>query len=309
MITSILGFLLLLLLATATVVALHCLLCAREVRNPPRCSTGWAIARSRPTDPEAIDPDHRQWHLEPGDGSCLPVWEATTGGTVEASSPVVVVIHGWGHSHTHSIELVEAVIEAARDHGGLPPSRLVFPDLRGHGDASPGPTTLGERELGDLEAIIETYASPAPVFLVGHSLGAVLAIRIAVRQPDRVRGVLALAPYRRVTTPVAATLSARGLPGGRLAGPVARLSTSPAVLATDTAAEAGRMTQPLEVLVGSEDRICPPTDARAIADRARTSRLEVVAGPGHGELHREAGPALAAALARLLRDSTGPDRD
>ena len=34
-----------------------------------------------------------------------------------------------------------------------------------------------------------------------------------------------------------------------------------------------------------------------------------IAGPGHGELHREAGPALAAALARLLRDSTGPDGD
>ena len=76
MITAILGFLLLLGLAALSVVGLYCVACAREVRTPRRCSAGWAIALSRPTDPGSIDPHHRHCQLELADGTSLPVWEA-----------------------------------------------------------------------------------------------------------------------------------------------------------------------------------------------------------------------------------------
>jgi pimeloyl-ACP methyl ester carboxylesterase len=73
----------------------------------------------------------------------------------------------------------------------------VSPDLAGFGQ-SDKPALRYDREfhLANLEALVDTFGSEAPVVLVGHSVGGVLAALWAVRHPERISG-LAL-----VSTPV-----------------------------------------------------------------------------------------------------------
>ena len=68
--------------------------------------------------------------------------------------------------------------------------RVLLHDLRGHGLSSHAPrgydlTTLG----GDLEALLP-LAGDGPVTLVGHSWGALTALRFALARPGRVRRLI-----------------------------------------------------------------------------------------------------------------------
>ena len=235
--------------------------------------------------------------------AAAPVWEATTGGTVEASSPVVVVIHGWGHSHTHSIELVEAVIEAARDHGDS--SRAWSSPTSGGTGTPPRPDypggTRARRPRGDHRDVRVPRPGVPGRPQPGGGAG----------DPDRGTparsgmGRARASPYRRVTTPVAATLSARGLPGGRLAGPAARLSTPPRCSRRTPPPKRDGMTQPLEVLVGSEDRICP----RRTPGRSRTGTdLAARGGRGSGAWRTAPGGGTGPGRGTGTTAPTRPDR-
>lgn len=304
-ITSILGFAIFLLCAATFVVVGYCVLCAREIRQPRRLSTGWALALSRASEPDSIDRNFRHWTLELEDGTRLPVWEAWT--RPEADGPAtatIVVLHGWGNSRTHSIERIEALAESMKD---TPALKLIFFDQRGHGDASSGPTTLGIKELDDLGALLETLPEKQPTLLMGHSLGAVLAIRAAARWPERINGVLALAPYRWILTPISRTFALREQPGVRLTGLIARLCTSGEFMRVDTAADAARMPQPLEVLTGSEDLICPPEEGEQIAANAPLGHFTSVDSIKHSNLHQQAPQQLTDAFQRLLHAAVDTD--
>lgn len=65
--------------------------------------------------------------------------------------------------------------------------RVVAVDLRGHG-TSPrsGPATIADL-ADDLEAAIESRATPPIDLLVGHSLGAVASMALVLRRPDITR--------------------------------------------------------------------------------------------------------------------------
>ena len=104
---------------------------------------------------------------------------------VGGEGPPLVLVHGLAGAAANWTLLAPAL--AARH-------RLLVPDLPGHGGSSPlsaGPTlnpfadavfALAERER----------MLPAPV--VGHSMGGVIALRLALRRPDSVRAVVLAAP-------------------------------------------------------------------------------------------------------------------
>jgi pimeloyl-ACP methyl ester carboxylesterase len=80
-------------------------------------------------------------------------------------------------------------------------------DLRGHGgsrEAPPGPRrdwTLDDYLALDLPAALDAIraaAGGAPVFVVGHSQGALLGLAAAPRYAERIAGVVALAPPIRL---------------------------------------------------------------------------------------------------------------
>ena len=97
------------------------------------------------------------------------------------TGPVIVVVHGGPGTLDHTYLL--ASMDGLADIG-----RLVYYDQRGHGrslgDLDPRDVTP-ERFGADLEAVCDAVGEGA-VTLLGHSWGALLALRFALRHPGRV---------------------------------------------------------------------------------------------------------------------------
>ncbi len=77
--------------------------------------------------------------------------------------------------------------------------RLLMYDLRGHGRSDRPPSGYDpETMTDDLAALLERFSPDEPVALVGHSFGALVALKFAQRRPDRVsRLALVEAPLDR----------------------------------------------------------------------------------------------------------------
>src|SRR5947207_11462634 len=95
--------------------------------------------------------------------------------------PPLVLVHGLGGSATNWTELAPLL---ARRH------RLLIPDLPGHGGSEPLAAVSGLQLYADrVVAVMEAEdASPAPV--VGHSLGGLVVLRLALRRPDAVSAIV-----------------------------------------------------------------------------------------------------------------------
>jgi pimeloyl-ACP methyl ester carboxylesterase len=76
-----------------------------------------------------------------------------------------------------------------------PVHRCLAPNLRGYGRSSPWPPGRAAEiaeEIALLEAVVETLG--APLHLVGHSMGAWLALELARRQPRRYAALALIEP-------------------------------------------------------------------------------------------------------------------
>jgi proline iminopeptidase len=101
------------------------------------------------------------------------------------AGPTVVVIHGGPGTLDHTYLL--PYMDGLADFG-----RLVYYDQRGHGRSlgalSPTDVTI-ERFVADLDAVCAATGEDA-VTLLGHSWGAHLALRFALRHPARVARII-----------------------------------------------------------------------------------------------------------------------
>ncbi|MFF6772989.1 alpha/beta fold hydrolase [Streptomyces sp. NPDC012637] len=97
----------------------------------------------------------------------------------------LVLVHGSWFDH-HNWDLVV--------HGLALRHRVLVYDRRGHGesDRPEGQGSLREDEE-DLAALMETVGF-APAYVVGHSLGASIALRLAARRPELFRGLVVHEP-------------------------------------------------------------------------------------------------------------------
>lgn len=107
-------------------------------------------------------------------------------GTVDA--PVVVCVHGWGCSAYSYNRVLRRIADTGCD--------VLAPDVRGHGwsDKPIDPARYTPDALGAwLRATLDALGIPRAV-LVGHSMGGSIVVRAAVQEPDRVAGLVLLAP-------------------------------------------------------------------------------------------------------------------
>ena len=99
-------------------------------------------------------------------------------------SPVSVLLHGW-LDHRGSFDLLAPLL----------PGRTVAVDQRGHGDSSwagAGAFYHFVEYLGDLDGLLRELQLPAPVRLVGHSMGGALSLLYAAARPELVAHVTLL---------------------------------------------------------------------------------------------------------------------
>jgi len=74
--------------------------------------------------------------------------------------------------------------------------QTLAPDLRGYGQSTVQADFVMEDHLGDLEALLDRYQIERCMVL-GWSLGGILALELALRQPQRVQGLILIATAAR----------------------------------------------------------------------------------------------------------------
>lgn len=106
-----------------------------------------------------------------GDGVSLNCLEGA------GDEPTTMFLHGY----IDSSRSFEALIENWPGR-----TRTLRPDFRGHGDSAPATSYAIADFAGDIIELVQRVVS-APVNVVGHSMGSIVAQRVAARRPDLVR--------------------------------------------------------------------------------------------------------------------------
>lgn len=105
--------------------------------------------------------------------------------TDAGNGPDVMLLHGWTcDSHDWSWQL--PVFESRY--------RVIAPDLRGHGrsEVMPSGAYTPDDYVADIEALILAADRGREFVLVGHSMGAQIAARLAAKRADLVRAVVSI---------------------------------------------------------------------------------------------------------------------
>jgi pimeloyl-ACP methyl ester carboxylesterase len=198
--------------------------------------------------------------------------------------------------------------------------RVITPDLRGHGESpSPEGTYTMDEMADDVVELLGTLQIDVPIVLGGLSMGGYVALSLVARHPQRVRALMLMDTRASADTPEAAQnreVSARAVLDANSASPVVEamvpklfakqtlnerpervepmrqfmLRTTPRGIAgalrgmairPDRRGDLARISVPTLVIVGEEDVITPPAEAKTMAGAIRNARLEVIPGAGH----------------------------
>lgn len=222
----------------------------------------------------------------------------------------VVLLHGITDSW-RSFEPVLAHLPASL--------RVLSVTQRGHGD-SDHPGSYRTRDFAaDAAAFIEALKL-GPALVVGHSMGSVNAMRLAIDRPELVRGLVAagafaafrtnegvvefhrtvIEPLRDPIDPAFAaewqqSTMAQPVPAAFFDTVVSETLKVPSdvwragfagLLEDDFSAELHRITAPTLVVWGDRDAFSPREDQSHLLETIRGSRLVIYAGAGHA-LHWE----------------------
>jgi pimeloyl-ACP methyl ester carboxylesterase len=97
----------------------------------------------------------------------------------------MVLLHGLGGSSANWALLAPLLAER---------HRVVLVDLPGHGRSDPLPAAPGIGPYADRVALLAGRLDLGAAVVVGHSLGGLVALRLAARRPDAVRALVLAAP-------------------------------------------------------------------------------------------------------------------
>lgn len=111
----------------------------------------------------------------------------------DPAAPSLFLLHGW-MDVSASFQFVVDELAGAWS--------IVAPDWRGFGPSGwRGRSYFFAEHLGDLDAVVERYSPQAPVRLVGHSMGGILASLYAGIRPERVAGLVSLEGFGIAPSP------------------------------------------------------------------------------------------------------------
>ena len=225
---------------------------------------------------------------------------------VHGSGEPVLLVHGFplsGQLWDPAVSLLQGRFE------------LIVPDLRGHGRSGASDDVSMARYADDLAAQLDAAGAKGPVTVVGHSMGGYIAFEFYRRYPERVRALVLVDTRAGPDTEEAAEgrreMAGRVLRDGsgviadalldRLFAPAAAAAlrerwnevmaaTPPVGVAAALRAMAERpdsrptlpeIDWPMLVVVGADDAITPPEEARRMHEAIPNSRLEIIPEAGH----------------------------
>lgn len=113
-------------------------------------------------------------------------------GETAGEGPPIVLCHGLTATRRSVVHGSRALERAGH--------RLVLYDARGHGDSDPAPAGEGydyPALVADLERVVDSQVGGDRIVVGGHSMGAHTAVAYAMRNPERVAGLVAIGPSYR----------------------------------------------------------------------------------------------------------------
>jgi pimeloyl-ACP methyl ester carboxylesterase len=96
-------------------------------------------------------------------------------------APPLVLLHGLGGAATNWVDIAPILGQQRR---------VLVPELPGHGLSTPLPVVPNLAVFADRLALLAEAEAMLPAAVVGHSLGGVVALRLALRRPDDVSAVV-----------------------------------------------------------------------------------------------------------------------
>lgn len=113
------------------------------------------------------------------------LWAEVRGGRMRylagGSGRPLVLVHGLGGAASNWLALVPLL---------LPGRRLLVPELPGHGGSSPLPAAPSLNAYADRLGLLLEHEGVGAAPLVGHSLGAAIALRLAIRHSGAVSALV-----------------------------------------------------------------------------------------------------------------------
>jgi pimeloyl-ACP methyl ester carboxylesterase len=251
--------------------------------------------------------------------SARPGFAATGGHPFAKGAETIVFVHGAGMDHT-------AWSLPAR-HFAHMGRAVLAPDLPGHGRSAGSPLPDIGAMADWLIATVEALEIPR-VCLIGHSMGALIALEAAARRPERIARLGLFGGTLRMPVHPSLLAAARDEPArahamiagwghgrrGRIGGhpgpglwarggTVSLLArAAPGVLASDLAAcqaydgteAAPRICCPTLVVIGAEDRMTPAREGRALAAAIPGAQVVELPRAGHMMLVEDSDATLDA---------------
>ncbi|RZP37893.1 MAG: alpha/beta hydrolase [Acidimicrobiales bacterium] len=231
---------------------------------------------------------------------------ATGGVKVDKSQPPVLLVHGAGMDRTVWSQQTRYLA-----HHGFAPMAV---DLPGHG-RSEGELLSTISEMADWVADLIHELDTGPVRLVGHSMGSLISLEVAARHTDAVERLILMgaaaampvhpellgaAQRNEILAPQLMTAWAHGARAHVAGNPTPGLwmrsgcqalleRAADGVIHNDLAAcnsydagdIAGRITCPVTVIVGSEDKMTPPKATAQLVAGFQEVDLRHLEGVGH----------------------------
>jgi pimeloyl-ACP methyl ester carboxylesterase len=233
---------------------------------------------------------------------------AGTGGReFDATLPTVVFLHGVGLDHTVWVLLARWF--AHRGHG------VLAPDLPGHGHSAGEPLKSIEA-MADWTAALMDAAGVRKARIIGHSMGALVALETVARHPDKASAIALVCPA--VAIPVSklllnaaqsgdhaaiemlttwghgrtAEIGGSLAPGLWMMGGATRLweKARPGLIFNDLAAcnaygdglaAAAKIKVPATLVIGERDLMTPAKGGQELARALPNPRVVVLKGAGH----------------------------
>jgi len=98
-----------------------------------------------------------------------------------ADGEPVVLVHGLGGCAANWVDIVPLLAETRR---------VLVPELPGHGLSTPLPAVPNLAVFAERVGLVAEREQAVPAVFVGHSLGAVVALRLALQRPDDVSALV-----------------------------------------------------------------------------------------------------------------------
>ena len=232
----------------------------------------WLLLHGARRIPVPRTPDRCEATHFDGAAVVLAGWRCAT---AEPQRGTLIYLHGISDNRKGARDLVDRFNALGLD--------VIAYDSRAHGESTGDACTYGFYEKQDLRRVIDTVA-PGPVVLLGHSLGAAIALQEAATDP-RVATVIAAEPFADLRTIATDRAPVFFTPLViRLGLALAEWQAGFSVDDVSPVAAAARMTIPVLLIHGDSDWQTRPEHSRRIeAALGGPKRLVLVPGAGHSE--------------------------